>query len=674
MGSVGKRGRTWTALCMALGLVAGLLVSVAIAVDDDSGDAQAASPVSDDFTGNPGGTNPYNGGVDWPDASTWVEANDGAGQPWSTGQIQATAAPGLLFGATGNGLGANTTITRDVDLSGFNPSLPPGATGAKVSFTLLARDDNDDLQLRFLDAADNPTVIADFGGSPVETRLSYVIPNSLLIADGAIQFGAGNGDWNNDTIEIGDLTIENAVANPDLPATCGVDVQVVLDESGSIYEFSNGGARGEIGVRDGVIAFLDGLNGTGSRINTHEFSNNGRDVELDPDESGIFETGYFPINDATIEAFLDDSGTPVTGYFKEVGTDAASVDSTDPETYEPRNADAGQDGESFTNWEAGLQKAVDVGADLAPVVIFFTDGVPNTVGTAGSSDNGNGDGAANSAAAAVGQIDAIKAAGAKVIAVGVGQVTEPANLERLAEFVEPTETPEIWDGNTKLDLSTVDVISVTDFSGLESALAEAAANFCSQQLVIDKVDENGAPIAGVDFETTVTGRPIPPGNDFFTFLEPAGGPSSASAATDGAGRAAFEWTADRSQVSAPTWTSSATFVETIPVGFTVNPGNPGTCTVVPSRGTEPALSVVVNNSEATYQLDGGAFEFMAGDLVSCEIRNEKVKPSVTVEKTVTSDPAPTGTENQFSVTYQVVVTNQGPGDTTYTLTDVTDFD
>ncbi|MEO1058248.1 MAG: hypothetical protein AAFY28_15160, partial [Actinomycetota bacterium] len=427
--------------------------------------------------------------------------------------------------------------------------------------------------------------------------------------------------------------------------------------------------------------------------------------------------------------------------------------------------------ESFTNWEAGLQKAVDVGpTDLAPVVIFFTDGVPNTVGTAGTSPNNNGDGAANSAAAAVGQIDAIKAAGSKVIAVGVGQVTTPANLARLAEFVEPTETPEIWDGGTELDLSTVDVISVTDFSGLESALAEAARNFCSQQLLIDKVDQNGAPITSpsVSFETTVTGETGE--EDSYNFLVPDSDPPSATASTDGSGRAAFEWSAVGEVAEPANWTSTATFKETIPAGFTADPDNPGTCTVVPSRqGGDPVLSITdVSNGMATFALDDGAFEFVAGDVVTCSVRNvpqgtliiekvttggddtfgftgaggaingsittsggvgqnslqatlpvgtyevtestipagwgladatcdnqsgtlngdtlsgisvalgqtttctfENAKVDVDITKTVTSQP--TFANGEYTVAYDVVVTNNGPGETTYTLTDTPTF-
>ncbi|MEO1059326.1 MAG: hypothetical protein AAFY28_20670 [Actinomycetota bacterium] len=320
---------------MALGLVAGLLVSVAIAADDDSGSVEAASPISDNFT-----SENYSGGIGWPAGASWTETNDSTATPiFETGDIQLLSPDrdSLFFDNLDN-----RTIQRDVDLQAFNPAN--GGTGAKVSFDFVdsagtSGDDTPEFDLRFWNGS-SYVDIATVGRPPNGTTLSYILPDAVLIQGSSIQIGAGSGNWGNDDDRVIDnIIIEDAVGNNDLADTCGVDIQVVLDESGSIYQFSNGGARGEVGVRDGVLAFLDGLNGTGSRINTHEFSNNGRDVELDPDGNGTFDPGYFPINDATIEAFLDDSGAPVTGYFKEVGTDASPVDSTDPETYEPRNDD-----------------------------------------------------------------------------------------------------------------------------------------------------------------------------------------------------------------------------------------------------------------------------------------------------------------------------------------------
>ena len=55
--------------------------------------------------------------------------------------------------------------------------------------------------------------------------------------------------------------------NPDLEAACGLDVILVLDESGSI---ANSGATGD--VRDAARSFLGALRDTGSNVAIVEFA------------------------------------------------------------------------------------------------------------------------------------------------------------------------------------------------------------------------------------------------------------------------------------------------------------------------------------------------------------------------------------------------------------------
>ncbi|MEZ5297797.1 MAG: hypothetical protein R2697_16415 [Ilumatobacteraceae bacterium] len=73
-----------------------------------------------------------------------------------------------------------------------------------------------------------------------------VSPNSLtahaelasansVLTSGTFRICGGDSDWqSNDMIKIDDITIADYVKNPDLDASCGIDVDVILDESGSI--------------------------------------------------------------------------------------------------------------------------------------------------------------------------------------------------------------------------------------------------------------------------------------------------------------------------------------------------------------------------------------------------------------------------------------------------------
>ncbi|MEM8621555.1 MAG: hypothetical protein AAGF73_17740, partial [Actinomycetota bacterium] len=668
MSSVGKhRGRTWTTLCMALGLGAGVLVSVAVAVDDDSGTAQAAADIVEDFASNDySGGSPI-GATGW--GESWTETNDSSVTPpiYQTGDMfLATPDRNTLRLQDLTGNGGERTIQRVVNLADFNPTN--GGTGAKFSVTIVESDDgtNDEdakrLSIRFWDGSAFIEV-ANIGDIEDGTRVSYILPPEVLIQGSILQFAptTTTGWDDNDAFVIDDIKIEDAVPNPVKPVTCGEDIQIILDESGSINgSGGGGGVQSQDNVKAAVLAFLEGLQDTGASVRSFEFANQARPVEVPAGDSSLR-----PVDGETI-------GFYNAGYFQFVPPPVPyNPNSFDDATYAP----GGPNGTgTFTNWEYALSEAANSG-DSTPLYLFITDGVPNTVGTTGVPDGGNADDdgtfdqtANNGAAAAYDAIDQIKdpnGTNGKVIAVGVGQVTNPTNLRRLAQLVEPTEAPEIWTGGA-LDLSTVDVISVPDFDDLAEALAAAARSACSQQLLIDKVDANGAPITSpsVSFDTTVVGAD--PDQTNFEFLAPESAVvPTATASTDASGRATFEWSAVGSVSTPANWKSTASFAETIPAGFTVDLDNPGNCEVVPARNNEPVLSITdVSNGVATYVLDDGAFEFMAGDVVTCSVRNVP-QGTLIIEKVTT------GGDDTFGFTGAVsgsITTDEGVGQTSLQAT------
>jgi hypothetical protein len=55
------------------------------------------------------------------------------------------------------------------------------------------------------------------------------------------------------------------VSNPDLDAACGLDIHIILDESGSVSNYA-------ANVRQAFNAFTSALHNTGSRIAVSDFS------------------------------------------------------------------------------------------------------------------------------------------------------------------------------------------------------------------------------------------------------------------------------------------------------------------------------------------------------------------------------------------------------------------
>ncbi len=268
--------------------------------------------------------------------------------------------------------------------------------------------------------------------------------------------------------------------NPDLDASCGTDVILVLDESGSIQSAS---AIDE--VEDAVVALVNGLNGTGSRMRIAEFSTNARDASVGG------STAFQEVNDV----FATDVNTYLT-----TGGNAQLATNYNPGV-----------GEQFTNWEAGLFEAASPGSPApigtgvgAPLVVFITDGNPNTVGTAGNSSGGaSGNDAARDAA--IEEMAALQAAENHVVSIAVGNAfTDSAAYERLKNITEPnTSFLQVWEGTGALDIRTTDVIGVQSFDALENALREVVFALCAPSVTLNKVDQDGEPVQGWDFDLTV---------------------------------------------------------------------------------------------------------------------------------------------------------------------------
>ena len=176
--------------------------------------------------------------------------------------------------------------------------------------------------------------------------------------------------------------------NPNLPPRCGINVMLVLDESGSIAS-----SNATESVRDATRAFLNALSGTGAAVSIIDFSS----------------TAARPVPYTTV------TSSAITTVF---------------EPY----LENGYNPSGWTNWEAAFQKVREANNATArrDLVVFVTDGDPTARNTAsGDPVTGLVEGEAEALRRAAEQADLVKAQNSHVFALGVGAGRDQAH-ERAA--------------------------------------------------------------------------------------------------------------------------------------------------------------------------------------------------------------------------------------------------
>ncbi len=394
--------------------------------------------------------------------------------------------------------------------------------------------------------------------------------------------------------------------NPDLASKCGINVMVVLDESGSI----NSTAGATTGVRNAAWAFISSLKGTGSQVAITEFNSRARKIY-----------GYTAVTDANGGTDTTNANNIFRRYIFDTpdGAGATPGDGYDPSEY-------GQ-ADQWTNWDDALQEVQQAnngdgtwaGSPKADLVVFITDGDPTAFNNSTHPPlteaanvsvltNQSNDG--NALDFAIQHANAVKAQGSHMFAVGVGAALGNANSEaRLQKISGPDKYP-----TPTADFAQGDYTLVQDFANLEAALKDIATSLCKSSVTITKqVDEGDGqgykPASGWTFGGSVTVS-----SPTFTWVQP--GPPDAtnprSANTDANGTATFQWKPSSSGA-----TSSIQITETQKTGYEL------TAVDCKKNGVDFAVPDTL-----TFDISG----LLTTDVVTCTVKNQRQKGSIELKK------------------------------------------
>ena len=438
---------------------------------------------------------------------------------------------------------------------------------------------------------------------------------------------------------------QTPIRNPDLVTSCGIDIEMILDESGSVTDFKRN-------VQDAFRAFTSALNNTGSRIAVSEFSTVAR-LPL----PGAANRSYTPVTNQTQSSIF--------------------------EPYISTNYNPG----GSTDWEdafrVGRYFLPRPSPDIPHLVVFITDGDPNEIvrDDRVTYDPGNPNQAqneyelkvpladsevtsANNTLAkdrAVSNANALKAEESHILTVAVGNgLNNPSSLARIIAV----SGPDVFSGSGTFDISTDDVYRVPNFDDLEDAMREAAFQLCAPSItvrkLIDLTPDPNTPndrIPGVGWEMTAVADPTPA--DWV--LPPNGSGDTATTTTSATGFAQFQWST--------TTPGDSNFEITeedpagVPPGFANDPSATECTFRTPDQPNDQPLPV-----DAT---DGGFSATVPDEsIATCQMLNRALPdPQIEIEKSTNGDDAdqapgpfiPVTDENgdPTQVTWTYLVTNTG---------------
>ena len=402
----------------------------------------------------------------------------------------------------------------------------------------------------------------------------------------------------------------SSTSNPDLSGSCGLDILFVLDETGSMEDE-------EQDLVDAVQAFRGSLEGTLSRIGIIEFSSLPETGGVADPNPGVPQSA----RDVT-GGYLSPTNATLTGYTQVDGVPASNTDSY--------NADG------YTSWQEALWKASQYAT--ADLLVFFTDGNPNTVdGDSHVSSGGNhgyGNAPADEAAEfAAAYANIIKNKGTHILGMGLG--FNAGQAARLAMVSGPHGVS--LPGGT-FNVSTTDYVTFSDPDDIAAALEEISNQLCNTEINITKWVP-GSPSAEFDSQTG-TGSGFVKDNgwtfditlsdnngySWVTGMEPPG-------ATSSGGMVEFRYALDNRGD-----TSDATITESVLGGYSLLGGN---CVETPSGGQVGQAIPFGSNGWTVEDISDRA-------TVHCNVYNDG--SFISLNKTVINDDGGSASKGQFELT------------------------
>jgi len=245
--------------------------------------------------------------------------------------------------------------------------------------------------------------------------------------------------------------------NPTLGASCGTDIVLVIDGSGSIS------AAEYAQMQAALVGFVEAFTGTPTEFALVEFAT-----------SAVLRQGF--TNDA-----------------------AAMI----AEISEPRV----QPGGSYTNWDDGLFDARSLFPHRSnpDLIVFASDGNPNRRGGhTGLGHTGTIQSVSESAAMewAIQEANAAKGAGVRIVALGIGGgsgESEALDLQNLIAI----SGPNVADTPGEITIGT-DVV-LASFDTMADALAELALELCGGTITVHKIVDGDGSLSTVGDQTDGAG-------------------------------------------------------------------------------------------------------------------------------------------------------------------------
>ena len=380
------------------------------------------------------------------------------------------------------------------------------------------------------------------------------------------------------------LNVTGPGENHNLVERCGINVMLVLDESGSIASSNATGA-----VRTATKSFLVALSGTGSEVSIVDFSSTaGRPI---------------PYTVVTPES--------ITGTFNPY------IDNTNGNGYNPNG---------WTNWEAAFQKVDEAnGSKKADLVVFMTDGDPTAMNkNGGGVTEGLTEGDVEALQRAQFESNDVKSDGSHVFMLGVGAavaVDNPESADRLTAVSGFEKYPPNPFGRADFTL-------VKEFAGLAAALRQIVSELCGNSVTITKQVDEGDGVFKPDPGWKFTGD-VSMNEGSYTWVLPKPPPDTGprEETTNEQGVATFQW--DLSRPTAPSARATFSFSEEVNAGYAFVDAE---CTV--SQTTRKRRRVL---RRFTLSTPSGEVELAPGQDASCLVRNRIIPGTIEIEKNATPE-------------------------------------